>query len=746
MVSAAHNGVTDQPVNILLVDDRQENLVALESVLSELGQNLVRAYSGREALKHLLHADFAVILLDVQMPEMDGFETASLIRARARSRHTPILFLTAINKDEDHVSRGYSVGAVDYVFKPFDPDVLRAKVSAFVQLSRKQQELERETEQRREAEGAVRRLNADLEQRVQERTAELRDANGELEAARRRLEFLADASINLAQSLDYDATAARVARLAVPFLADFCLVELLEEDGCLKKIAAAHRDPVKEAEITLQAYRYRPGTGVGPRTAEVLATGEARVLAARDCAHWPGDDPVLKPLAALRPTACLIVPLVARGRTLGVLALGMDEPGRTFGQGEIALAGDYARRAAAALENARLFFTIQESDRRKDEFLAMLAHELRNPLAAICYADYALAELEPPDPRVAKLRAIIGRQSQNLSRLVDDLLDISRITRGKIELRMEHLELGAMVQRAVEMTSLFIQSRQHALTVDVPAEPLWVYGDPTRIEQVLANLLHNAAKYTDPGGRIELHARAATTPEGTEQVRVTVRDNGIGIAPPLLPHIFDLFTQAERALDRSQGGLGIGLSLVRSLAQLHGGPISAHSEGVGTGSEFELCLPRVPAPEPEEEPPPPTAAPEPRTAAPRRVLIVEDNLDAAETLTEILELRGHDVRVAPDGPAGVAAAAEYRPEVVLLDIGLPGMDGFEVARRLRAQRNRPSRRRGAGDSRARSPLLIALTGYGQDEDRRRSEEAGFDLHLTKPVDPEALEKLLGTLD
>jgi PAS domain S-box-containing protein len=369
------------------------------------------------------------------------------------------------------------------------------------------------------------------------------------------------------------------------------------------------------------------------------------------------------------------------------------------------------------------------ADRAKDEFLAMLAHELRNPLAAIANAGHVLDRQGAASPGASELPAMIGRQIRHLSRLVDDLLDVSRFNRGRIELRKETIDLRRAVEGAVETARPLIEQRRHALDVALPAEPLWIEADLTRIEQVLANLLHNAAKFTEPDGAISLSVQ----PEGAE-VLVRVRDTGAGISADLLPRVFDLFVQEERSLARSQGGLGIGLTLVRTLVERHGGTIEAASGGPGRGSEFRIRLPRLSAPRQKPLPPrPPRDGSEEKTAGerpPARVLLVEDNLDAAGALAELLRMWGHPVELAHDGVAALRLAREARPEIVLLDIGLPGLDGYEVASRLRAI---------SGLEAAR---LVALTGYGQEADRRRSRLAGFDHHVVKPVDLDLLREIL----
>jgi two-component system CheB/CheR fusion protein len=367
-----------------------------------------------------------------------------------------------------------------------------------------------------------------------------------------------------------------------------------------------------------------------------------------------------------------------------------------------------------------------EADRRKDEFLAMLAHELRNPLAPIRNASQLLKRLGPPVPELQWARDVIDRQAEHLGRLVDDLLDVSRITQGKITLRKEKVDLIGAIGRALEACRPLIDARGQRLNVSLPDSALPVEGDPTRLTQVVANLLNNAAKFTPEGGLIWLTAESVAG-----EVVLRVRDTGAGIAADLLPHVFDLFRQADRSLDRSQGGLGVGLTLVRSLLDLHGGSVEAFSEGPEQGSEFVVRLPAL-ATQELPRPAAPVTASDVRPTAAYRILVVDDNVDSAESIGLLLELNAHHVRLAHDGPTALEVATSFRPEVIVLDIGLPGMDGYEVARRLRS------------GSATRDVLLIALTGYGQAEDRLRSHAAGFDHHLVKPVDTDLLQDLIAS--
>lgn len=369
---------------------------------------------------------------------------------------------------------------------------------------------------------------------------------------------------------------------------------------------------------------------------------------------------------------------------------------------------------------------LAEADRRKDEFLALLGHELRNPLAPIRNAVQVMKLLRLTDARLQWARDVIDRQMGQMVRLVDDLLDVSRISHGQITLKTEPIELAEVIQRAIEISRPLLESRGHQWTISLPSEPIWLQADMVRLAQVVANLLNNAGKYTPDQGQIRL-----TAEQQGQEIMLRVSDNGVGIAPDMLPRVFDLFVQAANVLDRSEGGLGIGLTLVKRLVELHGGRIEAHSAGVGQGSEFIVHLPVVPTTVgTTNNGDSHMATPAPAPAAVRRILAVDDNVDAAATLALWLRTQGHEVRIAHDGLAALHEAEAFRPEVILLDIGLPQMDGYEVARRLREQLG------------MKSTLLIALTGYGKEEDRRRSRAAGFDVHLVKPADLAQLRSLL----
>jgi CheY-like chemotaxis protein/nitrogen-specific signal transduction histidine kinase len=404
----------------------------------------------------------------------------------------------------------------------------------------------------------------------------------------------------------------------------------------------------------------------------------------------------------------------------------MTSSGRSFDAAGRTMIEALASRGTIALDNARLHHAIQEADRRKDDFLAMLAHELRNPLGPVRNAVQYLYLTGAKDAHLLNACAMIDRQVTHMARLVDDLLDATRIAHGKILLRKERCDLARLVRQTAEDFRSIFDGSGLELEVAVPAGPIWVEGDPTRLAQMVGNLLHNAHKFTDPGGRVSV---GVTLEPESRSVFIRVRDQGIGITAEMLPHVFEVFTQADRSLARSRGGLGMGLALVKGLAQLHGGEVGAASPGLGQGAEFTIRLPLAAA----HLPPP--ALPLPQCNGKNyRVLVIEDNMDTAESTRMLLSLAGHEVQTAYTGAAGLEAARKFHPQVILCDIGLPGgLNGYDVVRALRQ------------DPTLATGYVIALTGYGRDEDLRQAQEAGFDLHFTKPVDYEHLCRALACL-
>jgi signal transduction histidine kinase/DNA-binding response OmpR family regulator len=689
---------TSERVNILVVEDVPERMTAIEQAVADLDQRIVKSYSGREALRCLLRDDFAVILMDVNMAGMDGFETASLIRQRKRSEHTPIIFVTA-NDDEQQVAKGYSLGAVDFISTPIEPEVLRTKVGVFVDLYQKTETIRQQ---------AAHRVQLAREQAARQVA----------EKAMRRSALLAEASRLLSRSLDFDTTSSNLHRTVVPSLADACQLVLYDTNKDIWFAPAAPGNsavdqPVSGTHCRVEQVDLRLAQAVR----EVVEKGHAQAVAPEILGNAPDLGPKHKYSSAI------IAPLIARGAPLGAIVCCLIGTRRTFEPADIALIENLASRAATALDNAQLFQTIVDGERRKDEFLAMLGHELRNPLAAIANAGELTKLLDTSDPTFEESLEIIRQQASLMKRLVDDLLDVSRITSGRVQLQKSSLNVAEVVTRVAEANNLLFASRGHKLHLNLPEEDVFLEADPYRLEQILSNLLVNAAKYTDPGRQIWFSAS-----RDGENIVFRVRDTGIGIGPDLLPNVFDLFSQANRSLHRAEGGLGIGLTIVRGLTELHGGEVWANSEGIGHGAEFIVSLPISSGVPLEATPQPPTRIE--TTTQPRRILVVEDQPALSRVTVALLEKLGHDVRAAADGPEALLAVKEYNPEVVLLDIGLPGMDGYEVARCLRNE---------MGDA---APMLVAMTGYGQQEVNRHARKAQFDHHIVKPADMGLLKELL----
>jgi len=561
------------PARILMVDDNPSRLLSYRAILEPLGEELVEASSGMEALRRVMEEEFAVILLDVNMPDMDGFETATMIHQHPRFERTPIIFVSAINVSDFDRLRGYKLGAVDYVMVPIIPEILRSKVIVLTELYRKRSELQA--------------LNASLAVA----NAELADANKALQDEKARE------------------------------------VHKLNQSLTATNIDLARSNRSLQIEI---------------------------------------------------------------------------------------------------LERRNVEERLRQADRRKDEFLATLAHELRNPLAPIQSALNVrrLGSNGEDD----ELQEVMERQMRHLVRLVGDLPAVPRNPRARVGPRPEAVELSAIVAAAHETVQPLLEAAGQPLHVDIPAEPVLLYADPHRLSQVLANLLSNASKFSEPCSPIRLRVHR----EG-ESIEVLVRDQGIGVPQEKMREIFEMFAQGDSSLERARGGLGIGLSLARRLAEMHGGQLSVRSDGPGTGSEFVVRLPVLaqqdigPAQAAAKAAVPALAA-----GSPLRVLVVDDNRDSADMLALSLKLMGHEVVTLYDPLEVVASARQWQPQLAFLDVGMPVLNGFALASQLRAEK---------WPDGGRGPRLVALTGWGQEEDRRRSEEAGFDEHLVKPADLETIERV-----
>ncbi|HSC14578.1 MAG TPA: ATP-binding protein, partial [Gammaproteobacteria bacterium] len=569
------------------------------------------------------------------------------------------------------------------------PAILRSKVRVFVDLYRAQ---------RRAA-----------------KVARAEAARAAAEAAQRRSDLIALASRELSASLDLKASMERLLEVLVPNVGG-CAVLYVDTGSGYLGLYRQDREPARVLETlaTLPPSVRRAMTeaqsGGYPLEVRTDAGGSSQ---------WP---------AWLR--VAHVLPLKVGDRNIGALTVGTVDH-------EAAMLDDrglleIATRAAIAFDNAQLYSSLeremaraksaeeklQEANRRKDEFLAMLSHELRNPLAPIVTSAQVLDKVASGDPRIAWVRQVIERQVTHLAGLVDDLLDVSRITQGKITLHREAVELGKVLEHSLEIVRPLIDSKRHALAVHTPDTPVWVFGDFSRLSQIFSNVLHNAAKYTSDGGSIELNVLV-----DRGSVAVRVRDNGIGIEPQFLPHVFEVFTQGYRGLDRSQGGLGVGLAVVRRLIELHQGEVNILSDGPGLGTEVSIRLPCIS----EVVQHAGVQLPPPRACGSKRILIVDDNADAAESIAVLMEIDGHAVKTVTDAMQALACLEAFAPDVAIIDIGLPGMNGYELAAGIRANRTLPK------------PLLIALTGYGQAEDFDRSREAGFDHHFVKPAEIRAIQ-------
>jgi signal transduction histidine kinase/DNA-binding response OmpR family regulator len=535
------------------------------------------------------------------------------------------------------------------------------------------------------------------------------------------LRFLAQASQSLSALVDYQSALGKVAHLAVPDFADWCAVDMLNPKGAVERVAIAHRDPRKN-RLAEKLHEKPPSDWESPRGAmKVLRTGESDWVLAMDdglLVQLARDDEHLELLRELNPASYLCVPLRTKQKILGAMTFLFAESGRHYRPEDLVVAEDLARRATSALENALLYQEIQEAHRRKDEFLAMLAHELRNPLVPI---RSGLDILALDDQGDRELIQVMQDQVNHVVRLVDDLLDVSRIIQNKIALRKETVELSVLVKQSVEAVREHIDAHQQEFLVQIPEEPIWLDADPVRLVQILENLLNNAAKYTEDHGRIELSARIQNG-----EACIQIQDTGIGIEPDLLPSVFEIFTQSSRSLDRAKGGLGIGLTLVQRLVEMHGGTVAAHSEGLGQGSTFTVRLPLANPPTVPQK-----ANADWDQGLSRRIAVVDDNVGASKLLSRLLGMLGdHQIRMAHDGNAALELIREMRPEIVLLDIGLPGKNGYQVAKAIRQH------------SEFHDLLLVALTGYGQQEDVQKSKEAGFDLHCVKPPSLDQMKDIL----
>ncbi|TMB15167.1 MAG: response regulator [Deltaproteobacteria bacterium] len=679
---------SDTP-SILIVDDSADKLVALESILLDLRVDIVKARSGKEALRRLLTQDFAVVLLDVRMPVLDGFETATLIRERSRTEHTPIIFITAFG-DETHVARGYSLKAVDYILTPVVPEVLRTKVSVFVELFRATAEMKRHADS------------------LRQRTAQLHR--------------LASSSLAINSALSLDQMLAVLTESAR---------EILGAEGAR---AVAHVDE-RRTHRAVSAASVIPDVDDGDPPASSVVSGTNRAYrtnrSLRPLRTGPGEDG--NGDGRLRTYDVLGAPLTGRdGRNMGLVEV-FGNANCGFTQEDEDLLVQLAQMTSIAIENT-LFGEAREANRLKEEFLSTLSHELRTPLSAMISWLWMLRRKALDPEAAARAIEAVDRNARAQARLVDDLLDVSRIVTGKLQLDCRSLELGPVVEAATD--SLTAAAEAKAITLARLIDPAAgrVLGDADRLQQVIWNLLSNAIKFTPRGGRVEVHLHRAGS-----SVEARVSDTGQGIAPGFLPHVFERFRQADPSSTRTSGGLGLGLAIVRQLVELHGGSVEALSAGEGRGATFVVSLPLATRP---EEPLPASAEAVPAEDPPRaepqclldgiRVLVVEDEVDARDALSVIMSQAGATVTAVGTARDALSKLTAWRPDVLVCDIGLPAEDGYALIGKVRA----------LGVDRGGSVPAVALTAYAQASDRARALAAGFQAHVAKPCEPDQLLRVL----
>jgi PAS domain S-box-containing protein len=787
--------------SVLLVDDQPARLLTYESLLSGVGVTCVRALSGEEALSRLLKQSFALILLDVSMPGMDGFETARMIREHPRFERTPIIFVTGVHVSELDSLRGYEVGAIDYISVPIVPEILRSKVALLVELYRRRKELE---ELNRTLEAT--RTQLELERHTQQRESEARyraifenpmALTVVIRAVRDDTSEVIDweyleANQNALRVFDrtYDQLVGKRLTAALPerapSLMPICTRALLEGTPQRYEIS------VGGADFAMCLFPMGPDTLISSGfdiTARVRAEQETQRVFAHDRAEKEWLSAVLDSMneevyftdtekkytyvnpAAMRefghenvagiPVQDLVAQLeilsidgtprpldeapplralkgeVIRGeeqlvrsprtgelRTRQVSSAPVRGPDGKI-RGAVSVVRDVTEQRRVDAELRIRAEQLKDADKRKDDFIAMLAHELRNPLVPIRTAVELLKRAREEPALIASIRPMMERQVTHMVRLIDDLLDVSRITSGKIDLKPEAVPLSTMVGGAVDANREAINAAGLSISVKLDNPHLVLNVDPTRFLQILSNLIQNATKFTPEGGRISIEASLEGGSSSDAMLCIRIADTGIGISDAMLTKIFELFAQAETAGHGRPSGLGIGLALARRLAEMHGGTLAARSDGPGRGSEFLL---RVPTPEQMRKVESPLVSSD-RTLEAVRVLVIDDNRDGADIVGILIEDQGGVIHVAYDGNSGVLAAQDFKPDVVLLDIGLPDMDGYEVCRRLRAQFGS-------------AVGIVALTGWGQEQVKQRALDSGFDAHLTKPADPQQLSETI----
>jgi len=741
--------------NILLVDDRPENLLVMQSILANEGHNLVSVSSGREALKYLLAEDVGLILLDVQMPGLNGFELAELIREREKTQHTPIIFISATSVDEAYVFKGYSLGAVDYLTKPVSPEIVKSKVNFFARLFQQNQEIKRQSELLAAANEQLDAMNLELELRVQRRTAELKSSNSKLEkqiAARKqseaRLAIEHSITRTLARAESLEAAAGQILKSFCAHLdAAFAAIWTLDEPGsslvCLEALPGEDKAELRAIVDESRGHSYAKAIGVPGQVwgenGPVWLDGEYRGQ------KYPRAE--LATAAGIRTAVGF--PIIIGDEFYGVIEIFAKEPLKDkqslinmfFAIGSEV--GQFVRRRR--IENERESLLLREkalrqqaekANRMKDEFLATVSHELRTPLNSILGWGQILNAGGLNEAEQKNALDAIFRNAKSQSQLIDDLLDTSRLISGNVHLDLSPTEITPLIEAAIEVARPAAVAKKIEISYEFRTDITTITCDSQRLQQMVWNLLTNAVKFTPSGGSIEIIYERVDT-----GVEIIVKDTGNGIAPEFLPHVFDRFRQADSSSTRTHDGLGLGLAIVRHLAELHGGSVSVASDGIGTGSTFTIALPVTltagssePVAEHKSNGTKPDGGPVKKLDG-IRVLIVDDDADAAGMLQFALGAAGAEVRTSSSVPDAFISLAEWLPDVLLADINMPGEDGYSLIRHLR------SREPGNG---ANIPA-IALTAMARPEDSERALSSGFQLHIAKPVDIEDLSGAVRSL-
>jgi signal transduction histidine kinase/DNA-binding response OmpR family regulator len=735
----------EELINILMVDDSPTNLLALETILQAPDRSLVRAASGDDALRYLLDNEVAVILMDVFMPGIDGLDTAALIRNRDRSRNIPIIFLTADSTGGRHLSRGYSLGAVDYIVKPIEPDILRSKVAVFVELFKKTREIKRQA------------------QLLQEKNLELENAN------LARLNML----IHLGQELAAEHDPLRV-------LENFCraarriveaqeaVVGVVNGDGKTLRYlfrcgsngdVAQHEDPASASSNGIPK--------VAQRALKRLIS-KRRALRLNDSDELLRDDGNTSDLVHSFLGAPILSASGVRGWVYLLNKLNADD----FSEADERLAATLATQVAVAYENAMLYSDAQrhatelqlevaerkqaeeeraqllileraaraeaeQANRTKDEFLATLSHELRTPLTAILGWSHLVRTGKLDEPQLFRAVETIERNARSQSQLIDDLLDVSRIITGKLQIEPRRVDLSSVIEAAIDAVRPSFEAKNIQFETVIDSAASSVSGDANRLQQVFWNLFSNAVKFTPEGG----HVRVEINSNGP-QLSVAVSDSGIGISPEFLPYIFDRFRQADGSTTRVHGGLGLGLSIVKHLVQLHQGNVEVESQGPGQGSIFTVSLPIAPAASSQAPEAPTASTPDNGETPPGvsrilsglRILVVDDEADSRELVTAILTRSGSEVKCCESAAEAITAFVDWKPDLLVSDIGMPNEDGYSLIKRLRKLRLK----------RAKLIPAVALTAYATKEDKARALEAGFQVHVSKPIEPGGLLMSIAT--